>query len=395
MIYLIVFLILFWLAYIHDIAGNTQNRNIHLLFEMLILISLAGLRNLMGSDTYQYTIFWDLLPTQKPLITVLQTFRYEYGWTLICFLFKKTFGSFIFFQFFVAFTLNYSIYRIIKKRAKYPFVILLLYYITGYRYFFMNFEFMRESLSTAVFLLWGIGYFEKKEYIKYFIICLICSMIHSSGILLFGLPVVNLIKYSSTKAKLFIAIIMLSLIVFPVFLMDQLENVLLFILPEKIIMRIVSNMLSSEHIGDPWFFMAHMYPYLLYLICVWILAFIKKQESIYIKYLYYSLIILCFMPIILDAYRSVGYLFVLVFIPFSEFFVEVLLKKRKIFYPIAIIGYVMLINVFFFRHIFEKDILFEYYPYISVFENNTNEQKQYMRFRQNDNTTLYIQIYNN
>lgn len=392
MIYLIVFVILFWFAYIHDIKGIKKNKNTHLLIVLCLLTFLAGFRNLMGSDTYQYMIFWDLLPLDMPIPEILQTFRYEYGWTLICLFFKQVFGSFVVFQFFVAFLLNFSIYKIIKERAQYPFIIMLLYYITGQRYIFMNFDFMRESLATAVFLLWGFNHFERKKYGYYYIICLCCSLIHSSGLLLLGLPLVNIIQTNSLRSKLFFCVIILSLMFLPVFMIDTLVS-LLMMLPNKITARIISNMLASEHLGDPHFFLAQMYPFLFYLICIISLTHIRHRESMYVKYLYYCLIILCFTPIILDAYRSVGYLFVLVFIPVSEFCVEVL-KKRRWLFPGIIGAYIMFVNVFFYRHLFEKDALFLYYPYISIFEENSKEQNQYMRFRQNDDTTLDIQIYN-
>ena len=63
MIYLLILCILIHFAIFHDVNGNTRNRKLHFNIIFIAFFLLTGLRHGIGGDTYQFRIFWDLLPT--------------------------------------------------------------------------------------------------------------------------------------------------------------------------------------------------------------------------------------------------------------------------------------------------------------------------------------------
>lgn len=129
MTYILIFLIILYFVYYHDISGFQNNKENHLKFLFWIFFLITGLRHGIGGDTYQFRIFWDLLPTyEKATWQELDSFRYDKGWVLLCFIIKSTLGSFVFLQLFISYIFNKGLFKIVGRYSKYPFFVLLLFF---------------------------------------------------------------------------------------------------------------------------------------------------------------------------------------------------------------------------------------------------------------------------
>lgn len=179
MIYLIIILMLLFFAFVHDLNRVQKNKHIHLKIVFWIFFLLSGLRHGIGGDTYQYRVFGDLLP-EFPNVTWddLTQYRYEIGWVLLCLIVKSVFGSFVFLQLIISWLLNRGILKIVEKYSEYPFLTLLLFFISGEQYFYMEFEFCRQAVSVGLFLIWGGEFLNKRQYGKYTLIIIVCTMFH-------------------------------------------------------------------------------------------------------------------------------------------------------------------------------------------------------------------------
>lgn len=157
------------------------------------LIGLAGFRYRVGTDTIRYHEMFDNniysnLEFYQPLWNFLNDFIYHsggefWGVQLIC--------SIIFFV-----GLN-------KHLQRYPNTILIATLIYFYPHFFTkNFELLRESLALGIFFLFGLNFLERKKYIKYYMVAIVCINIHVGSIYLIILPL--LLKIRFEKINLFI-----------------------------------------------------------------------------------------------------------------------------------------------------------------------------------------------
>jgi hypothetical protein len=213
MIYIVIGFLFFFNIFIFENNNRRSAHNVYW-FECVTLILLAGLRNSVGGDTIGYMMFWDGLPT----FTELSNFNFilaEYQplWYCINALSKYIDSDFTTFQIIHAAFVNISVFIFIKRYSYSRFTAILAYYLISFLYF--NCEILRESLAISVFLF-AVPSLKDKKWIKYYLLCLIAFLFHSSAIILFFLPFVRFIygKKISLK-KVVLSVIILNIILNP------------------------------------------------------------------------------------------------------------------------------------------------------------------------------------
>lgn len=185
------------------------------------------MRYYVGSDTFDYVTDFDDYPNIFKLSRqTFSEFRYQPGWILFMVICKTISSSFVLPQLITAGILNYSIFRIIRKRSNFPFIVILFYYcalvFTG-----LNFEFMRESLAVGIFLL-GFDFIIHKKWILYYALMFLAFMIHVSAFITFIIPFFLLINLSNRRFLILVIVLFLFLTLFGKYVINQFLALLIF-----------------------------------------------------------------------------------------------------------------------------------------------------------------------
>lgn len=219
MVYLLVFMVLlvFVLRYDTSINGtkNSKDVNTAMLFALIMLSLLAGLRYRVGTDTLSYMDEYARYP--------LSYFKdkYLFGWYALIALCRTLHFSFYGVQLVLAFFTNYAVIKFLKQYSLHFFSSLLLYYIIIYPV--LNFEILRQGVCVAIFLL-SFHYLAEKQIAKYYIWTGIACLFHHSALVLLILPVFAFIPVH--KKTITVYFILLSLvIVFSSLLKEQILEI--------------------------------------------------------------------------------------------------------------------------------------------------------------------------
>lgn len=389
MIYLLILCILIHFAIFHDVNGNTRNRKLHFNIIFIAFFLLTGLRHGIGGDTYQFRIFWDLLPTfDSGKIEELTLFRYDIGWIFLCYCMKSIFGSFVFLQLLVSFFLNKGIIKIVERYSRYPFATLLLFYLAGDQFYHIEMTFMRQSVSVAIFLNWGIGYLENRKNIQYIATVIVASLMHFSAAFLIVLPFFWNIDLSSRKKR---KRIIWSLVLF--FCLSLiLYNSLPFVFYRAL--ERLGNDAASINVSDNEFVRVFntIYQYIAYFLVI-VVGHAKLKKDIPVKGIFIlSIFIAIIAPYAGDTMRL--FFFVIIFVDMMMTNVIVPFSFRnKCLFLTYIVAYIFVSNILIYQRYASPANTFMIYPYYSWLEEEPLSHKRYFRERINDGYTISHQIY--
>lgn len=188
MVYLLVFMILLMFVLIYDTSTygtkKCEGANSAMLFALIMLSLLAGLRYRVGTDTLAYMDEYEKYP--------ISYFKdmYLWGWYALMAICKSLNLSFYFIQLILAFFINFAVFKFLKRYSAHFFSALLLYYVLIYPA--LNFEILRQSVCVAFFLL-SFSYLERRDYVTYYIMIGAACLFHYSAILLLFIPLLTLI----------------------------------------------------------------------------------------------------------------------------------------------------------------------------------------------------------
>lgn len=194
----IVFLILLILNFIFFVCADKNNSKKLLIFGIIILSILSGFRGInVGVDTtYYYKAFMYDFP-------VSWQFKEE-GFRIISgFLMKVLQHPTWLFVLFAVITNYLIIVRLWELKEKSNFVIMTLIYILVYYFNTMNI--MRQFICVAI-IFYSTKFLEKKKYLLYVVIVLLCTQIHKSSILALGILAIYCFDNFSKKNKILLSI---------------------------------------------------------------------------------------------------------------------------------------------------------------------------------------------
>lgn len=233
-IYTLFFIFLVYSAYIVDYKGNRRNKHLLYAIEWLFFVLIIGFQWRMGSDN----IYYEEMYKDIPPLGQLSSYEFIIGgkrgplWILFCSALRSFNDSFVLFHFVHSIIINTVVLYFFHRYTKYCFTATLIFFLS-FQYFFFNIELQRESLAVMCFLF-GIGYLEKKSYVKYYICAVVAFLFHSSAVFCFVIP---LLLFFSEKSKTisgsilriilltFIAMISLEQFYNSVFVNDVINNI--------------------------------------------------------------------------------------------------------------------------------------------------------------------------
>lgn len=217
MVYLVILVALLFTSFFLEVNSSRKVINTDWIYNIffLVFVLLAGLRNKVGGDsfTYQY-VFEDYIKTFSDISYFWDLFTNENVTWEPFFIFSlsvvKSIGAdFWFFQLLHGLFINVVIFSFIKKYTNFKFTALLFYAFFYFLYF--NTEIMRESVAVCIFML-AYPYLKGKDYVKYYCLSLLAIGFHTSALILIVLPFLQLFKLDK-KGVLFL-VILLGLVFF-------------------------------------------------------------------------------------------------------------------------------------------------------------------------------------
>lgn len=187
-----------------------NKRGLFLVFA-LILVLFASLRYGIGLDFFSYEYLY--LRLQDSFLDEIKfgLDNQEVGFRIVGSILKKI--GLTYHQYLIVFaTLNiYFIVQICKKYSKNPTFSLLLFFC--FYYLTWTFSGIRQGVIIAIGMYYLLTCIDKNKTIKFIIIVILLSLIHSSALMLLVLYYLSRINYDKSKLiKLSVASIILSLI---------------------------------------------------------------------------------------------------------------------------------------------------------------------------------------
>jgi len=182
------------------------------IFLFLMLLAFVTLRYGQGSDYFNYIYLFSNSSDEFENLIINRDISHittELGFSAISYIWLKLFSlspeslsalfsaiSFIF------------IWLFIKKYSIKPILSLFIFYCTFYLIY--PFSGIRQGVCISIFIYYLIPLLYKRDYIKYYLWSLVLFSIHFSSIVLFILPVVNLVKNYNLKQVFILAIVALG-----------------------------------------------------------------------------------------------------------------------------------------------------------------------------------------
>lgn len=211
--YLVLFCVLLFGSLFYSDKRIDKN-NEYLILEYILIVIIFGLRYKVGGDTLNYYSEFQYWPTleELPDYDTSRT-RYNIGWTIFTAVCKSICNNFAFMQVVHAMIVNGAFFYFFKKNVKKYFTAILIYAIMYI--FTFNTEILRAALAVSVFL-YGYSIFQKKKWLKYYLLCILAFSFHSEAIIMFMLPLcypLARIKPSMINLLIFIAISMITVVV--------------------------------------------------------------------------------------------------------------------------------------------------------------------------------------
>lgn len=340
MIYLIIvfFLLLFVIQY--DV-NNYRVSNTLVIFWWLIFVLLAGLRYRVGGDTISYMIYYEKIPVLKDLeFSKIMSDEYQPLWTILCSLCKTINKDFTFFQIVHAVITNTIIFYFIRKNSNYFFTGILFYFMFYYLYF--NTEILREALAVCVFLL-SLKYFLSKRWLRYYILCFVAFMFHITAIVLFFLPLFNIL-WTNRSYFIFFSILLILFILFKNIISDLIKYI-----PHEAIKLKASSLMGAS--GATINLNGIIYTLVVYIIIPLILIFISEQFVGYkynlrpflIAYVTISLVSIFLSPV----YRFLNYITPVYFLFLANMLHELFRysRIRRFRYTIVLVVFMLPLSV--------------------------------------------------
>lgn len=203
MIYFVVVFLMLILIFRYDINERERGRDQCYCIILIIMILIAGLRWRLGADTTTYLYnFYHRTPTLHNFRFDEMTIGMNPFWSFFNSIILTIGGKFYVVQLLHATFINYLIFRYFKKHTKYIFTCAFFYFI--WRYFNMNMQEMKASISV-VLCLYGNDYFLEKKWIKGYGLFLLGCLFHFSTLLLIITPLFFFLRFNA-KGYLILAL---------------------------------------------------------------------------------------------------------------------------------------------------------------------------------------------
>lgn len=375
--YHIVFLLLLLFSFVEIFSHKKMKIESYIIF--LLLLLMVTFRYGQGADYFNYIYFF--VDSSDSFETALKTkdFTYvtrEVGFSAISYLWIKVFrfspesisALFSAISFFL-------VWLFVKKYSLKPILSLFVFYCTFYLVY--PFSAIRQAICISIFIFYLIPLLHKRKYLKYYFLSALLFTIHFSSIILFVIPIVNLVKkykplhiYFFSIIALFIGLVLYQALYSFFSLLDVIGSRVEYYSEEKSL-----DILSL---------------FLRIIIFIPIFQTYRLYERNSIKDLFLKIYILGFFLYLLFLASSLISSRINVFMRYFEMILLVdflvLVFKRNLniilsyvyIFAIMTVLYVKNIDSFIYQGAYYNHINFYNYPYISVFNKKEVTESRYI-----------------
>lgn len=374
--YHFIFIILLLASTYEFFSESSKKIGIYLFFMLLIFVTL---RYGQGSDYFNYIYLFTNSSEEFERLITNGDFGHittELGFSIISFIWLKLFNltpeSLSALYSAVSFIL---IWLFIKKYSVKPILSLFIFYCTFYLIY--PFSGIRQGLCISIFIYYAIPHLQNKNYLKYYLWCFLLFSIHFSSIILFVLPVVNLLKNYNLKQVTILSIaalgvgVVLSQLLFSFFATLDLIGGKVGSYTQSSSFDILSLMLRvvifvpivlTYHIYErnsirELFLKIYILGFLLYLVFM-SSALISSRINVYMRYFEIIMLVDVLQYLFLKKTNKViGYAYIVTLMTFL---------------------YVKNINSFIDQGSYYSHVNFYNYPYITFFEKDKVQESRYI-----------------
>lgn len=190
-LYHIVFLGLVTGVIVEHLKKKTPTKAFIIFF--LVMTAMLCLRFGQGTDYFSYAQIYYVLPANPLEAISNENIHTEPGWKILCCLFKNAHLPFPVFVFAISAYMMILFYRFLRLYGgERKMLALVLSYHTLYLSYF--FSILRQGVVIATFLGLLIPWIMERKYIRYCIVVVILSTIHTLSLLLLILPLLQGLK---------------------------------------------------------------------------------------------------------------------------------------------------------------------------------------------------------
>ena len=186
-LYLIVSMFLVGGAVFEFVKKQTPKIFYYISFAALTV--MLCLRYGQGTDYISYADIYAAIPANFFEIFSSKTVHSEFGWKILCWLFRTVNTPFPAFVAILSLVEMAMLFLFVNEFCKNKVLALTLGYHTLYLTYF--FSIMRQGLVIALFIGIMLDWIIQKKYIRYVILSLLCATIHTASLLLLIVPIVN------------------------------------------------------------------------------------------------------------------------------------------------------------------------------------------------------------
>lgn len=386
MVYLLIFILLIWGFFYHDIYNVQKGKRYFYWIVVGFLWAISAFSYRLGSDTINY--MYEFSYETKTLFDLTSNDLFgdidrQPGWILLMSFSKTLSSSFTFFKIIYAAFLNFAVARFIYRNCACKFTILLLYF--SFTYFTLNFEVLREGLAIS-FFLFAVKYFFSKEWLKFYLLILVSISFHISAIPLLLLPILGIIRDSRFKI-----VVTFFLCIIIIILTDRVQGVFYNLLMLEAISGKALTYFSSDTYGTSIVSISNIVNYILNILIPLIVLDraikmkdeICKYSSMIIAYvLIYSLSLQ--LPIFYRFNNYFNLFYIIVYVGFFNFrflFNSLSVRSKKIIGIIGVFAFCTLKLSVMKTPVEGIPSYVRYYPYSSVFTKEIDKTREALYLR--------------
>ncbi len=194
----------------------------------VLLICLVGFSRDIGGDkanyenAFYYCVKWtDGWPAVRQSVIENFLFGYMPMWTLFQITCKTISSEFFITQFSLALLVNTVFFSLFKRYSKRKFLCVLIYFV--YCYYDFSFDILRRGMAVSFGLL-ALNELSASKYIKYYVFAVIALLFHVASFVLFFLPFVRKLRFTTKKIILISFISICLYFVISTFLLNAINS---------------------------------------------------------------------------------------------------------------------------------------------------------------------------
>ncbi len=212
--YLILFIFCFSMFLLSFVFKEKKSKKIIAIITLIVLCIMSGTRyNLGGADYAYYRSVYNAIPLDNffaKLGSLSKSYGFEKGFLVYSYFIKLLGFNYFGFTLINSIIFYFAFYNIVKK-FDYNMNFIIIMFL--YKFFLYNtFVSLRQPLSILIFW-YSLKYIKDKQYIKYYLLCILALFFHRSSFILFFIPFIINIKITKNR---FLILLLIGLFLFAV-----------------------------------------------------------------------------------------------------------------------------------------------------------------------------------